>query len=70
MPIKYTCTYIITEPAKKRFKRWLVDNDLTIASFSRKCGVSRQYISSVLNGKVHITPTVIATFKSGGYDLI
>ena len=70
MPIKYDCSYLITEPARKRFKRWLADNDLTIASFSRKCDVSRQYISRVINGNIKITPSVVKTFKAGGYDLI
>lgn len=70
MPKKYTCSYSATQTARKRFKRWLVDNDLSITRFAKACGVSRQYISAVIDGKVHVTPTVIETFKKGGYDFI
>ena len=62
--------YKITPAAKKRFKKWLFDNELTITSFARRCGVSRQYIDSVVKGKNTITPTVIAWFKKGGYELL
>lgn len=70
MPVKYECSYFATPKAKRRFKIWLMDNELSITQFAAKCGVSRQYISSVIDGKIHVTPTVIATFKKGGYEII
>ena len=70
MPKVLKCKYSLTSNATKRFKRWLLDNDLNIAKFSQKCGVSRQYISAVVNGKIHVTSSVIDTFKKGGYELI
>lgn len=63
-------SYTIKENAKKRFKVWLVQNDLTLRQFATKCGVSHQYVSQVVCGKRNITPNVIETFKRGGYELI
>ena len=63
-------SYKITDAAKKRFKVWLVQNDLNIGSFAEKCGCKRQYIQRVLGGSINVTPHVIEVFKKGGYDLL
>ena len=62
--------YKVTPVAKRRFKIWLLDNELTVPKFAKRCGVSRQYIEAIVNGKVSVTSTVIELFKKGGYDLI
>lgn len=69
MPIKKD-GYYISEQARYRFKLWLFNNNLSISKFAKKCGVSHQYINAIINGKIKITDTVIATFKKGGYELI
>lgn len=63
-------SYKITEEAKKRFKHFLVDQDMSINDFAKKCGCKRQYINRVLCGTINITPHIIDIFKKGGYDLI
>ena len=63
-------SYKITEEARKRFKIFLVRNDLTFEAFAQRCGCKRQYIQRVISGKVNVTPHVIEVFKRGGYDLI
>lgn len=62
--------YFVTDQARKRFKRWLADQEITVSEFSRRCGCSHQYIGSVINGKIPVTATVKDWFKKGGYDLI
>lgn len=62
--------YIMTESARTRFKIWLVKNKMTMEEFSGKIGVSKQYVSKIINGKSHITGKVIEKFRKGGYELI
>ena len=59
--------YFITEEARTRFKKWLIDQNLTVNKFAKGCGCSRQYIERVLQGKAKITSSVIEHFKKGGY---
>lgn len=60
----------ITPAADLRFRKWLLTQKLTVNSFSKKCGVSRQYIERVLAGRVKITPSVRQWFLNGGYELL
>jgi len=62
--------YFITEQARVRFKKWLVDQNLTVNRFAQGCGCSRQYIERVLKGKSKITPSVLGHFKKGGYNYL
>ena len=62
--------YFITKEAKRNFRIWLIDKNLTVNKFAKNCGVSRQYIESVLNGKIKITSTVLAHFRKGGYECL
>lgn len=62
--------YFITKQAHTRFKKWLVDKNLTVNKFAKGCGCSRQYIERVLKGDAKITPSVIEHFKKGGYDCL
>ncbi len=63
-------SYFITPTAQRRFKVWLIDNNLNINSFAKKIGVSRQYIERVIKGQISITPKVREWFKKGGYELL
>ena len=58
-----------TEKELRTFKIWLLDNNLSINQFAKKCGVARQYISDIVHGKYTVTPKVIETFKRGGYEI-
>lgn len=62
--------YFITKQAHTRFKKWLVDKNLTVNKFAKQCGVSRQYLEQVLAGKKKITSSVRATFLKGGYEIL
>lgn len=63
-------SYKITESARKRFKVWLVKNNITLVEFAKKCEVSRNYIYKILNGQRNITKSVLETFRKGGYELL
>lgn len=61
-------SYYITDEARKKFRIWLVENDLTFTEFAKRCGASRQNLDLVVKGKRKITPTMKEWFKKGGYD--
>ena len=63
-------SYTMTKNAVLRFKMWLVKNNMSASDFARKCGVSRQYISSVICGRNYITKKCREIFQKGGYDLV
>ena len=52
---------------RRAFKIFLAVHDLTLSEFAKRCGVSKQYISSVVTGKAPITQSVRDTFIKGGY---
>lgn len=62
--------YFITKQAHTRFKKWLVDKSLSVNSFAKRCGCSRQYLEQILAGKKKITTSVHETFKKGGYEFL
>jgi len=63
-------SYTMTERAVIRFKKWLVEQNISMSEFARRCNVSKQYIHSVLKGRNYITAKCREIFKRGGYDLI
>lgn len=69
MPIKKN-SYYITDTARKRFKRWLFNNELSFRQFAMRCGVSRQYLEKAIKGQIPINETVREHFKTGGYELL
>ena len=62
--------YFITKQAHIRFKKWLIDKNLTVNRFAQQCGVSRQYIEQILAGQKKITEKVRYTFQVGGYPYL
>ena len=62
--------YSITKQALTRFKKWLIDKNLTVNRFAQQCGVSRQYIEQILAGQKKITEKVRYTFQVGGYPYL
>ena len=62
--------YKPTEEAISRFKTYLRDKDISMSEFARRMGVSKQYLSKILQGCYHITPRIRELFKKGGYEII
>lgn len=62
--------YIMSESARKRFKKWLVEHDLNYTKFADKIGVSKQYVRQVVMGECHITVKVRELFRKGGYEIL
>lgn len=63
-------TYFITESARIRFKKWLVDKNLTVNKFAPMCGCSRQYLEQILAAKKRVTARVRQLFRNGGYPYL
>ena len=68
--MKQRNSYVMTERAVKRFKKWLVDEEITQSEFARRCNVSRQYINQVLKGQSYITQRCREIFLKGGYEIL
>lgn len=62
--------YYVTPSARLRFRKWLVEQDLTFASFCKKAGGTRQYMDRIIKGKVKVTPETKKWFIAGGYELL
>lgn len=68
--MKQRNSYVMTQRAIIRFKKWLIEEDISMSEFARRCNVSKQYISSVICGRNYITAKCREIFKKGGYTLI
>lgn len=62
--------HMVTEKARMRFKVWLVQNNLSMSKFAKRCGCSHQYLSKAINGKIKITKAVVDKFRKGGYEFL
>lgn len=62
--------YYVTDQAAKRFKKWLIDKNMSLNEFSKKAGCSRQYLSKILKGQLSVTKTAREWFAKGGYDAL
>ena len=51
------------------FRCWLIRNRMTATDFANKVGVSKAYISSIVNGKRHISRSIVELFAKGGYEI-
>ena len=57
----------MNEEQRRAFKVFLALHGLTIATFAARCGVSRQYISSIVSGYIPLNKTIKELFIKGGY---
>lgn len=62
--------YYVTPTARKRFRKWLVDQDITFNEFCKRAGGTRQYMDRIIKGKVKVTPKSREWFIKGGYTLL
>ena len=62
--------YVITEGGRIRFKKWLIDQNISMSEFARRVGVSKNYISRIILGQYYITPRIRELFAKGGYNII
>ena len=62
--------YFVTQAARVRFRKWLVEEDITFAEFCKRSGGCRQYMDRIIKGEVKVTATNRVWFEKGGYDLL
>ena len=43
---------MVDEKLRKKFKKTLIDRNLSLSEFANSIGISRVYLSEVLNGKI------------------
>ena len=64
-----TKTYLYFDSdSKKKFQKWLIDNDLTYGEVADKLNVSYSYLFMVLNGQREVTKRLQENLKEIGYD--
>ena len=59
----------MTEREKIRFKKWLIENNMSMREFARQNEVSVVYISNLINGKEHLTDRAKLLFIQAGFDV-
>lgn len=60
---------LITQNERKRFKKWLIDKDMSMREFARQNNISVVYISNLMNGKEHLTDKAKLIFLQAGFNL-
>lgn len=59
----------MTEREKIRFKKWLIENNMSMREFARQNEVSVVYISNLINGKEHLTDRAKLLFIQAGFKV-
>lgn len=62
--------YYVTPAARLRFRKWLVEQDLSFAAFCKRAGGTRQYMDRVIRGEVKVTDASRKWFEKGGYNCL
>lgn len=62
--------YYFTNGEKKRFKKWLVDKEMTLIKAADQMGISVSLLVSILNGNRAITMSTLEKFKEIGFEII
>ena len=67
---KETKTYIFfDEKDRKSFKKWLIDNDLTLGEIADKLFISNSYINCILAGTRAVTDKVREGLNNLGFKI-
>lgn len=53
---------------KKRFQKWLIDNDLAMGTVADKLDISYVYLYTVINGQRAVTKKLEKKLKGIGYE--
>ena len=53
----------------KRFKKWLIDNDMTIGVVADKLGVSYVYLYCIINGQRAVTKKLEEKLLKLGFNI-
>ena len=54
---------------KKRFQKWLIDNDLAMGTAADKLNISSIYLYCIINGQRAVTNKLEKKLKGIGYEL-
>lgn len=61
--------FVFEKEDKKAFKKFLQDNNMTIEDFAKKCSISRQFLSGIINGHQRITQKIVDMFAKEGFRI-
>lgn len=61
--------YTLDDVDVKQIKKQMIEKDLNFSKLADKLGVSRAYISSIINGKRTVTKRILEMFEGQGIEL-
>lgn len=61
--------YTLDDTDIKQIKKQMIEKDLNFSKLADNLGVSRAYISSIINGKRTVTKRILEMFESQGIKL-
>lgn len=61
--------YTLDDVDVKQIKKQMIEKDLNFSKLADKLGVSRAYISSIINGKRTVTKRILEMFESQGLKI-
>lgn len=61
--------FVFEKEDRKAFKDFLKENNMTIEDFAKKCGISRQFLSGIINGHQRITQKIVDMFAKEGFRI-
>lgn len=61
--------YTLDDVDVKQIKKQMIEKDLNFSKLADKLGVSRAYISSIINGKRTVTKRILEMFESQGIKI-
>lgn len=62
-------SYTLDDVDVKQIKKQMIEKDLNFSKLADNLGVSRAYISAIINGKKTITKRILKMFESQGIKL-
>lgn len=61
--------YTLDDTDIKQIKKQMIEKDLNFSKLADNLGVSRSYISSIINGKRALTKRIVEMFESQGIKI-
>lgn len=62
-------SYTLDDVDVKQIKKQMIEKDLNFSKLADNLGVSKSYISAIINGKKTITKRILKMFESQGIKL-
>ena len=62
--------YYFESKDKIRFKKWLLDQDITLNEFANDVGLSMSYLNFILSGDRPMNKELVIKFQNQGFNVV